>query len=325
MNRELEGRVAALAAGQHGVVTRGQLIAAGLSASAVNRRLKWGQIRQLHLGVFLVGPIVAPRAREMAAVLATGPGALVSHLSAASLWGLRQGPASTGGGRPERVEVEPVDITVVGGNRRCRPGIRVHRVVRLDAQERTEREGIPITAPGRTLIDLAGVVGRTELEGAVARAERERLVAREALSALLARHRGRAGMAALRAILRAPGGPCLTRSAAEAAFLALVRAAGLPAPEANVSIGRYEIDFLWRAEGIAVEVDGFRHHGARPRFEGDRSKDAWLLARGVKVMRLSWRQVTHDAVATAVQVGQALTRAGHDHVLAGQAASRLPS
>ena len=102
----------------------------------------------------------------------------------------------------------------------------------------------------------------------------------------------------------------MTRSEAEMRFLELVRRAGLPPPEVNVRLGRYEIDVLWRAEGIAVEVDGFRYHASRPRFEGDRRRDSWLLARGIKVIRLSWRQITDEAVATAVQVGQALTRAG---------------
>ncbi len=101
----------------------------------------------------------------------------------------------------------------------------------------------------------------------------------------------------------------MTRSEAELRFLELIRRAGLPAPAVNVTFGRYEIDFLWRAQGIAVEVDGFRYHASRLRFEGDRRRDSWLLAHGIQVIRLSWRQITDDAVATAVQVGQALTRA----------------
>jgi very-short-patch-repair endonuclease len=244
----------------------------------------------------------------MAAVLASGAGAVVSHQSAASLWGMR--PARPTERWSTGADPEPVDVTVVGGNRGHRPGIRARRVARLDAGERTVRDGIPITTPARTLVDLAEVAGTRELERAVAWAEREGLVAREALAVLLTRHRGRPGTPALRAVLDVQGGPALTRSEAEARFLALVRKAGLPAPEANVTIGRYEIDFLWRTAGIAVEVDGFRHHSSRPRFEGDRSKDAWLLAAGTRVLRLSWRQIVHEAMATAVQVGQALARAG---------------
>jgi very-short-patch-repair endonuclease len=143
----------------------------------------------------------------------------------------------------------------------------------------------------------------------VARAEREGLATREALNILVARHPRRPGTPALRAVLESEGGPTLTRSEAEAKFHTLTRCAGLPPPEINVGVGPYELDFLWRAEGIAVEVDGFRHHSSRPRFEGDRRKDAWLLANGITVIRLSWRQIVHEPLATAVLIGQALARA----------------
>jgi very-short-patch-repair endonuclease len=307
--REVEDRIAAAAARQHGVVTRRQLIDAGLSASAVSRRLAAGRLRSIHAGIYLVGPLLPPRALEMAAVLASAPGGVLSHLSAASLWGLR---AVRGGAAEKRFAgagVEPIDVMIAVSNRARRPGIRVHRVARLDDMDRTIHDAIPITTPARTLLDLARVVGTRDLENAVARAEREGLVSRDALTALVARHPHRPGTPALRAVLAAGGGPALTRSEAEAKFLALVRTAGLPIPEANVSVGRYEIDFLWRSAGIAVEVDGFQHHSSRPRFEGDRRKDARLLAAGIHVVRLSWRQIADEAIPTAVQVGQALARA----------------
>jgi very-short-patch-repair endonuclease len=116
-------------------------------------------------------------------------------------------------------------------------------------------------------------------------------------------------MPALRAILERSGGPALTRSRAEEAAVALIRKAGLPAPHTNVAVGPYELDIFWPRERVAVEVDGFRHHSSRPRFENDRRKDAWLRARGITVLRLSWRQLTEEAVATAVQLGQALVHA----------------
>jgi len=303
MSREGEDRIAAAAERQHGVVTHRQLMEAGLSRSAMGRRLLSGRLRLLHRGVYLAVPFPLPHTREMAAVLASDPDAVVSHHSAAALWGLGAGSGSS----PRATA--PVEITVEG-NRGRRPGIRVHRVARLGDEERTVSQGIPITTPGRTLLDLATVTGARELEAAVARAEREGLVDPDALAALLARQRGHAGTRVLKAVAEAPGGPALTRSAAEAKFLALIREAGLPAPECNVVLGPYEIDFLWRAAGIAAEVDGFRYHASRPRFEGDRRKDAWLLAAGITVVRLSWRQITREAMATAVQLGQALARAG---------------
>ena len=301
MSREVEDRIAAATARQHGCVTRGQLAEAGLTRSAIGRRVESGRLRVLHRGVYLALPFPLPHTREIAAVLASGPGAVLSHVSAAALWGLRVD--SEAGAK------EPVDVTVAG-NRGHRPGIRAHRVERLGEEERAMKDGIPITSPGRTLVDLAAVVGTRELEATVARAEREGLIAPESLSALVARHRGRTGMPALEAVLRLPGGPALTRSEAEAKFLALIREAGLPPPECNVAVGRYEIDFLWRGSGIGVEVDGFRYHASRPRFEGDRRKDSQLLATGITVVRLSWRQIAHAPIATAVQLGQALARAG---------------
>lgn len=300
MSRDLEDRIAATAAQQHGVLTYAQLLEAGLSSSAVGRRVKAGRLRRLHRGVYQVGPLSPPLAREMAAVLASGPGACLSHLSAAVLWDLRPRPG----------DKAIIHTTVEGAGRVRRPGVRVHRTARLNPGERTTRDGIPFTTPLRTVLDLATLVGSREIELAVARAEREGLVTLEELRAVVRRHPSRRGIKLLREVLEVRGGPVLTRSEAERLFLALIRAAGLPPPEANVPFGRYEIDFLWRDAGIAVEVDGRKHHSLQPRFEGDRRKDTWLLARGITVIRLSWRQITDEAMATGVQIGLALARAG---------------
>lgn len=257
MKRDVNRSVATQAARQHGVITRAQLLEAGLKRGAVSRRLKAGHLRPLHRGVYVMGPLTPPRAREMAAVLASGPGAVISHRSAAALWDLL----------PERGDAAPVDVTVSGGDRGRRPGIRTHRVIGLEADERAEMDGIPITAPGRTVIDLAGVVGSRELERAVARGARTGLVTRETLASLLRRHRGRPGTPALRALLASERTPALTRSEAEETFLSLIREARLPAPELNVVVAGHEVDFLWRSEGLAVEVDGFRFHSSRSMFE----------------------------------------------------------
>ena len=316
MTNKCDEAIRATAARQHGVVTRRQLLDAGVSASGVNRRLHAGRLQRVHRGVYLVGPVEPPHARAMAAVIACGPTAKLSHLSAAILWELwqpaRRNRRTRTAADPTRGATrypDPIDVTVYGVHRR-RPGIRIHRVSRLDQDETTHHHGIPVTTPVRTLVDLAGVLGSRTLERVVSRAERERLVKPDALRALATRHAKRPGIATLRSILDAPGGSQLTRSEAEARFLALVRKARLPPPRTNVQMGPYEIDFLWRAQGIAVEVDGYRYHSSRPRFEGDRRKDAWLLAQGIKVIRLSWRQIVDEEVATAVQVGQVLSRTG---------------
>jgi very-short-patch-repair endonuclease len=298
--REVDERIAAAAARQHGVVSCRQLLDVGLTPAAVGRRLRSGRMRALHRGVYLAIPFPLPRTREMAAVLAGAPGAVLSHVSAAALWGLRACSEAS----------SPVDVTATG-NRGRRPGIRLHRADRLADEDRAMQDGIPVTTPARTIVDLAAVLGTRELEGVVARAEREGLVGPEELWARLARSRGRPGRRALGAVLARPGGPALTRSEAEEKLLTLIRDARLQAPECNVGMGRYEVDFLWRSAGIAVEVDGFSYHSSRPRFEGDRRKDVELLAAGITVLRLTWRQITQEPLATAVQLGQALARAGN--------------
>lgn len=316
--RTTEEIVNAHARRQHGVVTRAQLLEAGLSAGMVRHRLDAGRLLRLHQGVYRVGPLRAEWEQEMAVVLACGPSARISHSSALELLladadshtagaAARTGAAASVNGAAGE---SPVDVTVGPGGRAFRRGVRVHRARRLSPDERTECKGIPVTTPARTLVDLAAIFGEKELERAASRLVRAGLVEPATLERRLGEWRGRPGIPALRAILAREGGPSFTRSEAEAAALALMRTAGLPAPQTNVGMGPYELDFYWPRERLAVEVDGFRHHSSRPRFEGDRRKDTWLRARGINVLRLSWRQITEQAVATAVQLGQALVHAG---------------
>lgn len=299
MNRSTDERVAEVAAAQHGVVTRAQAIGAGLTPRMIAGRLRSGRLRSVHRGVYRIGPLSPPRSREMSAVLACGPGAVVSHRSAAWLWDLVSPPAATW----------PVDVTVPGRDRSRRPGIRAHRVAALGAADTAMVEGIPVTAPVRTVVDLARVVVSGELERAVARAERQGLVTRGELSALIVRYRGRPGLPRLRAVVEGAGGPALTRSEAESLFLRLVRKVGLPAPEVNVTVQGYELDFLWPSAGIAVEVDGFAFHSSRPVFESDRRRDLRLAAAGIQVIRVTWRRLVDEPGATMVELGQTLALA----------------
>jgi very-short-patch-repair endonuclease len=247
-------------------------------------------------GVYLVGPIVPPLGREMAAVLACGEKAVLSHRSAASLWNLLPYPAPP-----------TVHVTVPPGRSRDRPGIRVHRQL-LQADEMRMLTRIPITTPTRTLLDLAADVGAGELEQAVAQAERRHLASRTKLLSLLARYPGRRGTPALRVVLGRDGRPAMTRSRAERRFLALVRKARLPEPEVNLGLGPYEIDFLWREERLVVETDGWEFHSSRESFEADRRRDADLVAQGFTVMRVTWRQLADEPAAVLVRLAQALAR-----------------
>lgn len=285
-----------LAAGQHGVVTRRQLLAAGISARMVGRRVTSERLRRIHQGVYVVGPVMAPMAREMAAVLACGEGAVLSHGSAAAAWHAFNG--GSGG------DVDVID----GAGHRRRPGIRIHRVGTLRSDEVTKLEGIPITNPTRTLYDLAGTVPSRDLERAVAEALARRLTTLPRLAKLLARHPRRGGAADLRAVIER-GRPAFTRSEAEERFLALVRDARLEAPEVNVVVDGCEVDFLWRDRRLVVEVDGYTFHSSPDAFERDRERDSVLAAAGLRVTRLTWKQLTEDPVAVIARVAQALVRA----------------
>ncbi len=300
--RERDGptaRIRAVAASQRGIVTRGQLIACGLSPAAVGRRVAEGYLRALHRGVYLLGPLEPARARELAAVPAGGPAALLSHTSAGRLREMLSTAQACG----------PVHVTVPGSGRGRRAGIVFHRVKRLKEDERATLDGIPVTSPGRTLLDLARMLGPRELERAAAAAERAGLIRSGELAALPDRYHGRPGSGVLGSVLGVAEGPALTRSEAERRCLELLRSAGLPMPHANVPVGPYELDLFWPREGVALEIDGHAYHSSRSRFEGDRRKDSWLRARGIEVIRLSWRQITRDAMATAVEVGQILALA----------------
>lgn len=285
--------LATIAARQLGLVTAADLAAAGLTRGAVARRIASGRLRLLHRGVFVVGPLLVPNARELAAVLSCGSTAVLSHHSAAALWGIRPGTEGD------------VDVTVAR-QLRARHGIRIHRVRAFEPQDVTSRHGIPVTTPARTLLDLAGGLNRHGLARAVEEAQVHRLVSHAGLQALLARSRGRRGAATLRAVLQAGHEPAFTRSEAEAMLLALIRKARLPTPEVNVQIGGYEVDFLWRTRRLVVEVDGFAYHSTRAAFERDRRKDADLQALGLRTTRLTYRQIAREPEATIARLAMNL-------------------
>ena len=282
-----------MAARQHSVVTHEQLIAIGFSNQMIHHRVKAGVLRPLHRGVYLVGPIAPPLAHEIGAVFACGERSYLSHGPSAHVWTLT----------PYLPKPAMPEVTVVRRDPRP-PGIRVHRVGLLDPDETTTYKRIPITTPARTLLDLAPELNPRQLERSLAEAFRRRLVRPSALRSLLARRSGRPGVPALRRLLETD--PAFTRSELEERFLALVRQAGLPEPEANAQLGPYEIDFLWREERLAVELDGWDFHSDRAAFETDRRRDAELVARGYRVVRVTWRQIRDEPVAVAARLAAAL-------------------
>lgn len=317
MDHDIEERIAGLAGSQHGVVSRAQLLHVGLSSGAIGRRLASRRFRSLHRGVYLIGPLRPTHADEMAAALASGRGALLSHVWGTVLLGLRPRPEPLG----------PIDVSVFRSAHTGRPGIRLHRVKPLADDERTVVEGIPVTAVGRTLVDVASVLGRREIEQCVVAAERLNLITPEELASLPARYRLRPGMATLREVIGSLDRVAFTRSEAENRMLQLLEHGHLPRPRLNVPIGPYELDGLWPREGVAIEVDGWTYHSSRIRFEGDRRKDAWLRARGIQVVRVSWRRLTREPIAVAVEIAQILALArAHNQAACNQTGNPcLPS
>lgn len=300
---EVIGRIAAQ---QHGLVSRTQLIRAGVPQHVIAHRVTAKLLRPVHSGVYRVGPLVPPRAREMAAVLACD-GAVVSHRSAAALRSLL----------PPQKPNEPVDVTLPPGQHRGRrPGIRTHRSI-LDPSDITVVQGIPVTSPARTLIDLAGVASSRQLERALALAEREDDTVRKQLLALLRRATTRKGTRTLRAMLRAPA--ALTRSEAEDRLLDLLRSGGLPRPQTNVIVHGHEVDCYWRHAGLIVEVDGFAYHSSKHAFVRDRQRDTELAAAGIQVVRVTWRQIEKEPRKTLVHLAQALAYASRESRISGAA------
>jgi very-short-patch-repair endonuclease len=291
--------IAAVAAHQCGVITRGQLAALGLGLGAVDHRVRTGRLHRLHRGVYAVGhTALPPLARELAAVMACGAEAVLSHQSAAALWGLRAHDPGE------------VHVTIGRSGSQSRPGLRVHRTRSLGARDVRTRRGIPVTSPPRTLIDLADVLTERELSRAIDEAEVRGIAHRGELLAAVARAGpGRRGSARLAQILRRAEAPSLTRSEAEERLLVLIGAAGLPCPEVNVRIQGHEVDLLWRACRLVVEVDGYAFHSTRAAFERDRARDADLQAAGLRVLRVTWRQIVDEPYALVVRIGQAFARA----------------
>ncbi|MDQ4041910.1 MAG: endonuclease domain-containing protein [Actinomycetota bacterium] len=243
--------------------------------------------------------MLSAEGRWLAGVLAAGPDAVLSRRSAAALWDLR--PELAG----------PVEVTAP----RClrsRPGLRVSRAAFAD-DERTRRCGIPVTTPARTLLDLAGVLPRHALERAAEAAEQLGVCDGPTLDALLTRYHGRKGVRALRQIADTGRASRITRSELESRFLAFLERFGLPSPQTNVRIavgGRtLEVDCVWPAARVVVELDGHAYHATRAAFERDRERDRLLQAAGWRVIRITWRQLRDEPEALARDLHR-LLRAG---------------
>lgn len=284
MRAPVDAIVSELASRQHGLVARRQLLAAGLSRGAVERRRARGLLVPVHRGVYAVGHRSrTAESRWLAAVLAAGPAAVLAGRSAAALWGIRSETHA-------RVEV------IATAGRRLGGIDAVRR--RLEPDERTTSRGIPVTTPMRTLLDLAATLDAGSLERALREAEYLRLHDGITLARLLARHPTAGGTRTLRRIVReAELGRGRTRSELEERFLAFVAAHSLPRPRVNdrleVGADRLEVDCHWPPARLVVELDGRAAHATRAAFEADRRRDRRLATAGWNVIRITWRELHH--------------------------------
>lgn len=280
-----ERALAQLATRQHGVVAYRQLLGLGFGPGAIERRTLSGRLHRLHRGVYGVGRTrVEIEGRWLAAVLACGDGAILSRRSAAALWGLRQS--------------ETIEVTVAGRIRPRHPGIVAHTSRDLPDEDRAFRHAIPVTTVARTVLDLAGVVQRSDLERTIEEAERLRLLDLSDLQRLLDRGSRRRGTNLLRQILAEElPGTAATRSHLERRFLMLSERAGLPPPQVNVGVAGLEVDCLWSRQRLVVELDGHTFHRTRAAFERDRARDAVLQLAGFRVLRITHRRLDHEPAA----------------------------
>jgi predicted transcriptional regulator of viral defense system len=290
-----DARIVALCWRQHGVIALAQLVALGLSASAVRSRVASGRLQRVHRGVFATCDprALSPKGRFAAAVLACSAGSVVSHRSAAALFELRLRTTAW------------VDVTTPGSTARRRAGIHIHSGATLTPSDVTLIDDIPATTLARTLLDVAQDATRREVERACDEAELRRLLNMRAIDDVLARATGRRGARLLADVLATHRvGSTLTRNALEERFLAICRDIERAPDAVNQWIaypqgGGAEADFVWRAERLIVEVDGRDPHSTRRAFEHDRRRDQQLALRGYRVIRFTWRQVTHDPAYVA--------------------------
>lgn len=289
-------RAAALASRQHGAISRSQLRSIGYTDDMIDRDLRTGRLIPAYRGVYFLGHLVmSEKSRAMAATLACGAGAVISHRSAAHLWCFLPYPA-------HYIDIE---ITVPGRDLHTRDGIQVHRVHGFDRRDVRTLDHIPITSPARTLLDLSAAAP-DKLEQAFDEAVFQRKVRMPQLHELIERSDGRRGVKALRRLTAAESAGERSRLEAEKRCLRLIRAAKLPLPQSNAPLGPFVLDFFWPQHCVAVELDGFATHGKRRMFEADRARDGDLQARGMRVVRVTWRQLTREPYAVVARLAAVL-------------------
>jgi very-short-patch-repair endonuclease len=272
----LEVKIAQIAAEQQGNITRPQLIGLGMSSTSITRWVRIGRLFRVYDGVYSVGrPPTTPLERASAAVLACGERAALSHGSAMTLWGFWK-----------RWD-EPFDVSVAGDRRP--KGIRTRRVTGLLQRDVCVHQGIRVTSPARTLLDMAPQLPPKSLRRYINDSRRSELITLDALADVVRRFPLHPGAPLLREHLQNPNGP--TRSEFEDAFVPFCDRFRLPVPKINTTVAGFEVDAYFEAERLIVELDGWDFHNDRAAFEGDRDRDATMLALGIVTVRITWERL----------------------------------
>jgi hypothetical protein len=268
--------LAGLASRQHGLVTRQQLVGAGVTGSRISRWARRGQLHRIHRGVYALGHArLSQGGRWLAGVLAVGADAVLGHFACARLFGASRFP------------VPYVDVVATVQRRLASREVRCHQVRRLAPQDVTVHRGIPATSLSRTLLDLSGALTRFQVANVIHRAAYRGHFSAAGAADVLARAVGHPHRSTLEAALTLyASGSAGTRSAPEDRFVELLAEERFPEPLVNVHLHGYEVDAHWPAWRLAVEIDG-PHHARPSQRRGDGQRDAVLAAAGYTVLRFS--------------------------------------
>jgi very-short-patch-repair endonuclease len=294
MTQGRDGRVAWITGAQRTLVTPEQLAVCGLTPRGVAHWVNRGRLHIVFHRVYsILDGELPPLARELAALLAVGERAFLSHRSAAFFWGMRKtAPA-------------PVEVSVIGRSCSSRDGILVHRIKAIDRRDMVRKDGLWVSTPARAVLEVAAVAPG-ELVDVVDEGLAGRRVNNRELGAVLARNRPCRGAARLAAMLGDENAMAITRSDAEKAFLKLMRDSGLPRPEANAKFGPYVPDFIWRRQRLIVEIDTPTFHAGPRAFQNDRDKDLFYRDARFDVLRFTREHVMHRGPMVLAKVAQTL-------------------
>jgi very-short-patch-repair endonuclease len=286
--RQTDRAIARLAERQHGVVAVWQLLPLGLTQDEIDYRARIGRLHRIHRGVYAVGyRTLTPKGHRMAAVLAYGPDAVLSHRSAAAHWDIGPG-------------FWKIEVTTPY-SRRSRKGTRAHSSP-LHPEDITIHDGIPVTSVVRTILDLASQLNKDRLTRLIEEADRKELFDLKALDRAIARRPHAPGIRRLDAVLAAYRGYADTRSKLERDFRALILKAGLPEPQYNVIVQGLTVDVYWPEWKLVVELDGEPYHRPPSAFETDRVRDATLQKIDIRVLRVTGKRMDSEPGAVLADI-----------------------